>query len=469
MKLITLLVVIAGVIALAQLAKVGQLTALIRNKKEEDISEADSRLNGSLFVVFMVLFYASFIWMIVRYGDYAPPAASAHGASYDTLMQFNMYIIMAVFFLVNTLLFVFANKYRYNKDRKAKFFAHDNRLELIWTVIPSVVLAVIIIYGLRTWNEMTGEPAEDALRVEVYSKQFDWTARYPGADGEFGLANYNLITPTNPLGIVTADGVTEALADIEAQIAKLEAELSHERGHLLAEQAELTAALHGGDGHRGHGDHGHANHEEGHGMASEHRALLEARLHEVEAMLASNDVTILSEAAYEAKADKVHRLKRHRQRILEVKPFDYDGGIAAWDAGMDDKIMKGEFHLPVGREVEFVFRSRDVIHSAYMPHFRAQMNTVPGVPTRFKMTPTITTDSMRTLLDDEDFDYVLLCNKVCGAAHFNMQMKVVVESEEQYNAWLEAQEEFLADKPSTVYPDARAEVTTNENDESATL
>jgi cytochrome c oxidase subunit 2 len=469
MKLITLLVVIAGVIALAQLAKVGQLTALIRNKKEEDISEADSRLNGSLFVVFMVLFYASFIWLIVRYGNYAPPAASAHGESVDTLMRFNMYIIMAVFFLVNTFLFVFANKYRYNKDRKAKFFAHDNRLELVWTVIPSIVLAVIIIYGLRTWNEMTGEPAEDALRVEVYSKQFDWTARYPGADGEFGLANYNLITPTNPLGIVTADGVTEALADIEAQIAKLEAELSHERGHLLAEQAELTAALHGGDGHHGHGDHGHANHEEGHGMASEHKALLEARLHEVEAMLASNDVTILSEAAYEAKADKVHRLKRHRQRILEVKPFDYDGGIAAWDAGMDDKIMKGEFHLPVGREVEFVFRSRDVIHSAYMPHFRAQMNTVPGVPTRFKMTPTITTDSMRTLLDDEDFDYVLLCNKVCGAAHFNMQMKVVVESEEQYNAWLEAQEEFLADKPSTVNPDARAEVTTNENDESATL
>ena len=78
-----------------------------------------------------------------------------------------------------------------------------------------------------------------------------------------------------------------------------------------------------------------------------------------------------------------------------------------------------------------------------MPHFRAQMNAVPGVPTRFKMTPTISTDSMRTILDDPDFDYVLLCNKVCGAAHFNMQMKVVVESEEQYEAWLEQQEEFL--------------------------
>jgi len=59
------------------------------------------------------------------------------------------------------------------------------------------------------------------------------------------------------------------------------------------------------------------------------------------------------------------------------------------------------------------------------------------------MTPTITTDSMRTVLNDPEFDYVLLCNKVCGAAHFNMQMKVVVETEEQYEAWLSEQSEFL--------------------------
>ena len=489
MKLITLLVVIAGVIALAQLAKVGQLTSLIRNKKEEDISDADTRLNGGLFIAFMVAFYASFIFLIIRYGDYNPPAASAHGESYDTLMNFNMYIIMAVFFLVNSVLFIFANKYRFDKARKARFFAHDNRLELIWTVIPSIVLAVIIIYGLRTWNEMTGDVSDDALRVEVYSKQFDWTARYPGADGEFGLANYNLITPTNPLGIVTQDGVSEALAEIEGQIASLESELAHERGRLLAEKASIEEQLHADDHHGlGHGhDHDHAeghgddhdhdhDHAEGHGddhdhhgISPEFKANLEARLHEVEHMLASDQVVVLSNAAAEAKEDKLHRLKRHRQRIEEVKPFDYDGGIAAWEAGADDKIMKGEFHLPVGREVEFVFRSRDVIHSAYMPHFRAQMNTVPGVPTRFKMTPTITTDSMRTILDDPDFNYVLLCNKVCGAAHFNMQMAVVVESEEEYNAWLESQEEFIAEKPNTVDPNARAEAPVIETEESATL
>lgn len=475
MKLITLLVVIAGVIALAQLAKVGQLTSLIRNKKEEDISDADTRLNGGLFIAFMVAFYASFIFLIIRYGDYNPPAASAHGESYDTLMNFNMYIIMAVFFLVNSVLFIFANKYRFDKERKARFFAHDNRLELIWTVIPSIVLAVIIIYGLRTWNEMTGDASDDALRVEVYSKQFDWTARYPGADGEFGLANYNLITPTNPLGIVTQDGVTEALTEIEGQIASLESELAHERGRLLAEKASIEEQLHADD-HHGHGhghdhDHaeGHGDDHDHHGISPEFKANLEARLHEVEHMLASDQVVVLSNAAAEAKEDKLHRLKRHRQRIEEVKPFDYDGGIAAWEAGADDKIMKGEFHLPVGREVEFVFRSRDVIHSAYMPHFRAQMNTVPGVPTRFKMTPTITTDSMRTILDDPDFNYVLLCNKVCGAAHFNMQMAVVVETEEEYNAWLESQEEFIAEKPNTVDPNARAEAPVTETEESATL
>mgnify|MGYP003309055138 FL=1 len=472
MKLITLLVVIAGVIALAQLAKVGQLTSLIRNKKEEDISDADTRLNGGLFIAFMVAFYASFIFLIVRYGDYNPPAASAHGESYDTLMDFNMYIIIAVFFLVNSALFIFANKYRFDKERKARFFAHDNRLELIWTVIPSIVLAVIIIFGLRTWNEMTGDASDDALRVEVYSKQFDWTARYPGADGEFGLANYNLITPTNPLGIVTQDGVTEALAEIEGQIASLEAELAHERGRLLAEMASIEDQLHSGDHHgHGHNAHGenHGDEHDHHGISSEFKANLEARLHEVEHMLASDNVVVLSNAAAEAKEGKLHRLKRHRQRIEEVKPFDYDGGIAAWEAGADDKIMKSEFHLPVGREVEFVFRSRDVIHSAYMPHFRAQMNTVPGVPTRFKMTPTITSDSMRTILDDPDFNYVLLCNKVCGAAHFNMQMAVVVETEAEYNAWLESQEEFIAEKPNTVDPNARAQAPVIETEESATL
>jgi len=483
MKLLILLVVVLGLVAAVQLSKVYQLSISLRGKREEDISEADNRLNGGAFLAFMAVFYASFIYLLVYYGSYGTPPASEHGLAVDQLMNFNMAIIFTVFFIVNTLLFWFAAKYYYRADRKARFFAHDNRLELVWTVIPSIVLAVIIAFGLRTWNQMTGEAADDALRVELYSKQFDWTARYPGNDGEFGLANYNLITPMNALGIVTADGIAEALEEIEGKIAKVEQEISYEKGHLLAERESLVAQLAGDDhGHGGHdhGDHGHDGHghddhaDHGHDDHGDHghddhghddgalKAVLEARIHEIDEMLASDKVTILTDAAYEAKEDKLYRLQRHRQRIQEIREFDFDGNLSAWEAGMDDRIVKGEFHLPVGKEVEFVFRSRDVIHSAYMPAFRAQMNTVPGVPTRFKMTPTITTDSMRTVLNDPDFDYVLLCNKVCGAAHFNMQMKVIVETEEQYAAWLAEQDEFLV-KEGSDEPEMEQAVTTEES------
>ena len=468
MKLLILLVVVLGLVAAVQLSKVYQLSISLRGKREEDISEADNRLNGGAFLAFMVVFYASFVYLLVYYGSYGTPPASEHGLAVDQLMNFNMAIIFVVFFIVNTLLFWFAAKYYYRADRKARFFAHDNRLELVWTVIPSIVLAVIIAFGLRTWNEMTGEAADDALRVELYSKQFDWTARYPGNDGEFGLANYNLITPMNALGIVTVDGITEALEEIEGKIVKVEQEISYEKGHLLAEREALVAQLagddhgHGGHGHDDHGDHGHDDHADHGHDDGELKAILEARIHEIDEMLASDKVIILTDAAYEAKEDKLYRLQRHRQRIQEIREFNYDGDLSAWEAGMDDRIVKGEFHLPVGREVEFVFRSRDVIHSAYMPQFRAQMNTVPGVPTRFKMTPTITTDSMRTVLGNPEFDYVLLCNKVCGAAHFNMQMKVIVETEEQYAAWLAEQDEFLV-KEGSDEPEMEQAITTEES------
>jgi hypothetical protein len=263
----------------------------------------------------------------------------------------------------------------------------------------------------------------------------------------------------NALGIVTEEGIAEAMNEINAEIAEVEEEIMYEKGHLIAEREALMEQLKGDahhgahDAHGAHDEHGahddshdehgnHDGHDHGHN-GDEVKAIIEARLSEIEEMLASDKVTILTDAAYEAKEDKLYRLQRHRQRIEEIREFNYDGELSAWEAGMDDQIVKGEFHLPVGREVEFIFRSRDVIHSAYMPQFRAQMNTVPGVPTRFKMTPTVTTDSMRVVLGDPEFDYVLLCNKVCGAAHFNMQMKLVVESQEDYEAWLSEQDEFL--------------------------
>jgi cytochrome c oxidase subunit 2 len=134
------------------------------------------------------------------------------------------------------------------------------------------------------------------------------------------------------------------------------------------------------------------------------------------------------------------------------------------DPYAQDDIVLSELHIPVGKKIHFRMRSQDVLHSAYMPHFRAQMNCVPGMVTEFAFVPTITTAEYRELpfmikkvqnindirskksielvakgeaaLDPYEFDYLLLCNKICGASHYNMQMKIVVDTPEDYKKWL---------------------------------
>ncbi len=105
---------------------------------------------------------------------------------------------------------------------------------------------------------------------------------------------------------------------------------------------------------------------------------------------------------------------------------------------LDDKLLR-EVHLVVGEPVLLKFRSRDVIHSAFLPHFRVQMNCVPGLITQFAFTPTKTTKQMKKE-EGEDFEYVLLCNKICGAAHYNMQMNFIVETQEEYDAWISSKQ-----------------------------
>ena len=145
-------------------------------------------------------------------------------------------------------------------------------------------------------------------------------------------------------------------------------------------------------------------------------------------------------------------------------------GVDEFDPNAQDDIITTELHLPVGRPILFKMRSQDVLHSAYMPHFRAQMNCVPGMITQFSFTPTVTTDEMRKTpeiiekvininniraekskdliakgeegLDPYEFDYLLLCNKICGKSHYNMQMKIIVETQEEFDNWIEQQTKF---------------------------
>jgi cytochrome c oxidase subunit 2 len=346
--LLTLTVLALIAIAIWQITKIFELS---QPKKENTqvADDDDNRWNGQMMFAFLIFIYAITLFSFWKWGDVLlPDASSEHGIEYDNLMWISFAIIFFTQTITQALLHYFAYKYRGEKGKKALFYADNDRLEAIWTIIPVIALAGLILYGLYTWTDiMTVEENEDALVVELYAQQFNWKARYAGEDGVLGDANV---------------------------------------------------------------------------------------------------------------------------RFLQ----DFDGknlvGIDATDPNGFDDVVVQELHLPTGREVIFKMRSQDVLHSAYMPHFRAQMNCVPGMITEFAFVPTVTTEEMRQTedmkakvkkinairrensqaliakgeesLEPYVFDYLLLCNKICGASHYNMQMKIVVETPEEFEKWMTDQQTF---------------------------
>jgi cytochrome c oxidase subunit 2 len=329
-KLLIYLALVLLIIAVAQLARVFELASELKGGHKNKVTERDNRNMGRLFLVYLIMFFAFIIWQLVSYGPrLLPEAASDTGVKLDWLFNFNMGIIWIVFVITHILLFFFAFKYYGRDNNRATYFPHNNKLELIWTCVPAVVLAVIIFLGLKLWTEIT-TPADDTKSevIEIYAKQFDFTARYAGVNNELGHANYKLVAGANILGLDSAD----------------------EKGH-------------------------------------------------------------------------------------------------------DDKIVKGELHLPLNKEISFKIRSQDVIHSVYFPHFRAQMNAVPGMITLIHFKPIITTAEMRKKLKNDKFDYYILCNKICGTSHYAMKMLVVIDTPEEYAKWLGEQKEFMPKASAAVTAD----------------
>ena len=120
-------------------------------------------------------------------------------------------------------------------------------------------------------------------------------------------------------------------------------------------------------------------------------------------------------------------------------------GIDYKDKNSTDDLQADTMYMPVNKSVRLNILAQDVIHSVYMPHFRVQLNAVPGLPTFFKFTPTITTADMRNRLNQPDFEYLLYCNKICGGIHYNMKLIVRVVNVEEYQQWLSHQKPYLTD------------------------
>ena len=376
-KLIILLVIVLAIIAAAQLMRLYELTAKMRKTGEHDITKRDNKLNAGLMLAFMIVLFGGFIWLMLKYGWVGRgEAASVHGHDLDWLLNVNFVIIIAVFFLCNFLLFWFAFKYVKKPGVPAFYYPHNNKLEMVWTVIPAIVLAVIIIFGLRSWNDATAESADDAIVVELFSKQFDWTARYSGEDNKLGKFDYKLTEDAkNELALMTTESIQLAIDQMQfGSISSIDS--------------------------------------------------LEAKLNDRTIMLVPDD--------RKAKRKDLGN-KEKLIRLLHQMKAKHDSKIDK--LALDDFIVKDTLYLCKNQAYEFNFRSKDVIHSAYFPHFRAQMNTVPGMTTRFKFTPDKTTEEMRVSRDVADFDYVLYCNKICGGSHYKMKMIIVVLEKEAYDAW----------------------------------
>ncbi len=204
--LITILTVILLFVVLLQIAKINEITAGMMDKDEYEAKLADQ--NGKWFLIFCVVFLGSFFWGSLYYANrllgYGPlQAASEHGSSIDNLFNTTLIFTGIVFVICHILLFWFSYKYRFQPGRKAVFIPHDNRLEVIWTAVPALVMTILVVKGLVAWNTVMSDISEGEphMEIEATGWQFAWNLRYPGKDGKLGVKDFRLIKPgTNELG-----------------------------------------------------------------------------------------------------------------------------------------------------------------------------------------------------------------------------------------------------------------------------
>jgi cytochrome c oxidase subunit 2 len=306
---------------------VSRMAAVVKNASgpvEEGQIGMSNKINGAMFMVFLVLGIIGAVWSYLHSAQYfLPEASTAHGRRTDFLFWLTMGIITAAFVVTNTLLFTFAWKYQYKKGHRAAYYPENHKLELIWTVIPAVVMAVLVFSGWRAWRDIMSEAPDDAQVVEIVGKQFNWIIRYPGVDdNKLGSYNYKLINSNNETGIDYTD-----------------------------------------------------------------------------------------------------------------------------EASFDDFTSSSELHIPVNKPVLLKIRARDVLHSVFIPHLRVKMDAVPGMPTRFWFVADKTTDEMRNITSNPNFNYEIACTEVCGQGHFSMRIKLIVEDEASWTAWCKSQKPLLNKAP----------------------
>ena len=322
------------IVILALIYRIFTLVGIAKGNTKKKVSFSN-QVNAILFPIAFVVGFGSMFWYSgIAQKYFLPEAASAHGSEIDFLFWLTMAIIGFAFFATHVLLFWFPFKYQYKESRSAYFYPHNDKLEIIWTIIPALVMTVLVISGYVVWSDVTAPAPQESVAIEIMGKQFNWEVRYGGSDKVLGRHDYKKIDGTNSMGIDFRD------------------------------------------------------------------------------------------------------------------PNSIDDFIAR------------DIHLPKGQPVLLNIRSRDVLHSVFMPHFRVKMDAVPGMPTKFWFTPTKTTTEMRAELSNDpvwqeidpntgeprfmNFNYELACTEVCGGSHFAMKKIIVVEEATEFDQWYKEQESWAS-------------------------
>jgi cytochrome c oxidase subunit 2 len=201
--MIKVLFVLVLVLFVAQIIRVFEISSRI-NKNGNEVSDGSNNINGILLLLAGIGLIVFFFWQRAEWMDQTLQApASEHGVMIDKLWDTTMGLIMFVFLLLTPMLFGIAYYFRGRKDRKASFITHNNKLEFFWTAIPAVTLLALISYGLNVWGKIVNQDVSDAIVIELYAKQFGWSARYAGEDNKLGSANVRYVGGRNELGVIS--------------------------------------------------------------------------------------------------------------------------------------------------------------------------------------------------------------------------------------------------------------------------
>ncbi|MET0393826.1 MAG: cytochrome c oxidase subunit II [Chitinophagaceae bacterium] len=204
-------ILVLGFLITFQIAKASEYVAVIRG--EERSRKQSNKINGFLLLVFLILGMIGVYYCneklggkILQFGS----SASNHGVLIDDMIKITLIITGIVFVITQFLLFWYCYRYQESDTRKAYFFPHNNKLEIIWTAIPAIALTVLVGFGIMYWFRITGDAPSGAMQVEVTGSQFKWEFRYPGSDNILGKKYYrNINEATNPLGQVWEDSTNK--------------------------------------------------------------------------------------------------------------------------------------------------------------------------------------------------------------------------------------------------------------------